>query len=181
VSKVEPIPLTHPIHRNTTCLHQLIQYLHSCLRYGTISTDNLDKLIFQPAQVSVCLYNVPPQAGKLRHQQEINFPSGHRTGNLSQPTAGKVQSAGLFSSSTHNLKAVRFRICFQAGLLNRQRMGVRARYPSIYPSSFLLHPDGLLVNQVSAFSARPGNSRQFQFARRERREPLSKHPPQFHR
>ena len=111
-----------------------MQYLHSCLRYGAIGTDNLDKLIFQSEQVSVCLYNVPPQAGEVCHHQEINFPSGHRPGNLSQPTAGKVQSTGLFSSSAHNLKTVLFCICFQAGLLNRQRMGVRARYPAIYPS-----------------------------------------------
>ena len=111
-----------------------MQYLHSCLRYGAIGTDNLDKLIFQSEQVSVCLYNVPPQAGEVCHQQEINFPSGHRAGNFSQPTAGKVQSAGLLSSSAYDLKALRFRICFQAGLLNRQRMGVRARYPAIYPS-----------------------------------------------
>ena len=90
-----------------------MQYLHSCLRYGAIGTDYFDKLIFQPAQISVRLYNVPPQAGEVCHQQEINFPSGHRAGNFSQPTAGKVQPTGLLSSSTHNLKAVHFRICFQ--------------------------------------------------------------------
>ena len=124
----------YPTHRNSAYFHQLMQYLRGRLRYSAIGADYFDKLIFQPAQVSVCLYNVPPQAGGVCHHQEINFPSGHRPGNLSQPTAGKVQSTGLFSSSAHNLKTVLFCICFQAGLLNRQRMGVRARYPAIYPS-----------------------------------------------
>ncbi len=98
-----------------------MRYLHSCLRYGAIGTDNLDKLIFRPAQISVCLDSVPPQAGEACRQQEINSPSGRRDGNLSQSTAGKVRSAGLFCGNTYDCEVVCLRIRFQVPLLNCQR------------------------------------------------------------
>ena len=42
--------------RNSACCHQLMQYLRSRLRYSTISTNHIDKLIFQPAQINIHLH-----------------------------------------------------------------------------------------------------------------------------
>ena len=60
------------------CFHQLMQYLGGCLRDRAIGTDNFDKPIFQPAQISVRLYHVPAQAGEVCYQQKVNFSSVYR-------------------------------------------------------------------------------------------------------
>ena len=78
------MPLLYPIQRNAACFYHLMQYLRGRLPHSAISTDHLNKLIFQPAQISVRLSNIPPQAGEVCYQQEVNVPIVYRIRNLGQ-------------------------------------------------------------------------------------------------
>ena len=86
--------------------HHLMQYLYRCLWDSAISANDFYKLIFQPTQISVSLYNISPQAGEVCYQQDINFAGSYCTGHLGQPPAGKVKPTGLFGGNTHNLKTM---------------------------------------------------------------------------
>ena len=96
------LPLMYSIQRNAAFFYQRQQYFRAGLRRGAIS---FNKLVLQPAQASVHAGRIPAQVGEVRHQQKINFTSGHRTGNLGQPSTGEVQPTGLLNGSSYDLKA----------------------------------------------------------------------------
>ena len=143
------LPLMYPISPNTAFFYQCQQYLRTNLRRGTVSAYNFDKLIPQPAQISVYVGHIPPQTGKVFQQQKVNFTSSHRAGNLAQTSAGEIHSAGTFNGNPHDLKALLFAICFHVCLLSRQRNGVRVCNSTINPGSIMLHSAVLLPNPVT--------------------------------